>query len=739
MPATQDLYAHSKPGRPPSEWQPLEVHLRNVADLAGQFADAFGAKEWGEAAGLLHDAGKSAPGFQAYLRASTDVDPHVGEQAGRVDHSTAGAQFAVRRFPLLGHLLAYALAGHHGGLPDAIAGGTCLQDRLAKRLEAAASGCAADAPHELGVPRWLGSALAARDGFAAAFFGRMVYSCLVDADFLDTEWFLDPERAAQRPRWPADLWLRLEKALDRHVGSFGEPRTAVDRQRARVREECLSAASERPGFFSLNVPTGGGKTLASLAFAVRHARMHGLSRVIYVIPLTSIIEQNAEVFRNVTHSVSRECGQVVVEHHSNFDAEQENVRTRLASENWDAPVVVTTSVQFYESLFANRSRRCRKLHNIAQSVIILDEVQALPVDCLAPCLRTLRELVDHYGSTVVLCTATQPAIERRPDFTIGLTGVRPIVGAPDDLYRSLKRVNVNRIGKLADDELAERLEAEHQVLCIVNTRGHATELFRLLGEGGGSHVHLSAAMCPAHRSQVLAEVKARVASKDVCRVVSTQLVEAGVDVSFPVVYRSLAGADAIAQAAGRCNRNGELPRGGRVWVFESEHVVAERYFAETAGYAKEVMELHDDLLSPDAIEHFFRLYYWGRSNRWDARSILDAFHLQNDPRLPFLMAYARAARDFRLIDSGQMPVIVPWDEKARRLCERIRAAEDVGFGILRPLQRYTVQIRRRTWEEHVGRTIELVHGQFPILSSVEMNYSPTLGLSLEDAGGFLSV
>ena len=486
-----------------------------------------------------------------------------------------------------------------------------------------------------------------RDAFSVAFFVRMVFSCLVDADFLDTEQFMNPEQSAERPTWPSDVLTRMEACLDAHMTKLKSGSTPVNVERCKVREDCLAAAVQRPGLFSLTVPTGGGKTLSSLAFALRHAQRHGLRRVVYVVPFTTITEQIAEQFRHVMQPLGD--GDPVVEHHSNLDAGSETTASRLATENWDAPLVVTTAVQFYDSLFAARPSRCRKLHNLAKAVIVLDEAQTLPVDYLDPCLRVLRELTANYGSTAVLCTATQPAVQRRDDFGIGLDGVREIVPDPPRLYARLKRVDVEHLGQRNDASLAEDIMAHEQVLCIVNTRRHARTLSEAIGDRDHQHFHLSALMCPQHRTTVLTEIKTTLTAKQPCRVISTQLIECGVDIDFPIVYRSLAGVDSIAQAAGRCNRNGVQKR-GRTFVFRSEHEEAERYFADTANCAAQVLPLHEDPLSLDAVEHYFRLYYWDQSARWDAKGILQEFHLNQDRQFPFLFGFSTVAERFHLVD-----------------------------------------------------------------------------------------
>jgi CRISPR-associated endonuclease/helicase Cas3 len=418
-----EYYAHSHPGKPFADWQSLEEHLKNVAEKARTFADAFGAGEWGYLAGLWHDVGKYSNEFQNYLRVKNDIDASIETTPGRgVDHSSAGAHHAARILPILGHILAYAVAGHHSGLLNGRDTGACQEARLNKTVSPWEHGLQfLPAFTELELPTFLRNSLSKKHAFPVAFFIRMIFSCLVDADFLDTEAFMNPQQASLRRNWPDKVLEQMDNALTEFVRQFNQKDTLVNHQRALVREACLKAAEEDPGLFSLTVPTGGGKTLSSLAFALRHAIKHGMRRIIYVIPLTSIIEQNADVFREALRSISDKLRRdVVLEHHSNLDPEKETTINRLAAENWDAPLIVTTSVQFYESLFANKTSRCRKLHRLGRSVIILDEAQTLPVDYLKPCLGALQELTANYGASIVICTATQPAIEKREGFDIGL-------------------------------------------------------------------------------------------------------------------------------------------------------------------------------------------------------------------------------------------------------------------------------------------------------------------------------
>ncbi|MBF0417071.1 MAG: CRISPR-associated helicase Cas3' [Magnetococcales bacterium] len=578
-------HIHEQNNREPLFTEQLDSpgHLDRVASLVAIFAQDMFPKQQhsraqfsqkaGRLLGLWHDLGKYSKEFQEYLqKAATDRDVHAAEVGTlkRVDHSSAGARYAAEKFPFLGHWLAFALAGHHAGLPDWDNGSESdLKARLASD-HLIPAWCHNAPPALLNQPNPQ-PALIPND-FACAFHARMMFSCLVDADFLSTEAFMNPERSTERQMDPPSM-TQLAKHLQNHMsGSFGIPDTPVKICRAEVLQACQHAAEKEPGFFSLTVPTGGGKTLSSLSFALNHAARHDLRRVICAIPFTSIIEQNAHVYRQVFASLD---DSVILEHHANLDPDEPQVMSaRLAAENWDAPVVMTTNVQLFESLFANRPGRCRKLHRMARSVIVLDEAQTLPVALLEPCLAALKVLVGYFGCTVVLSTATQPALTKNGDFKIGLEGVREIMPDPQRLSVILgKRVQTSDAGRLSLDAVADRLASEQQALVIVNSRRHAVELYQQLRKRTGSSgedFHLSALMCPQHRTEWLRQIKVRLKEGLPCRVVATQLIEAGVDVDFPVVYRALAGLDAMTQAAGRCNREGKMDQPGRMLIFTPE-------------------------------------------------------------------------------------------------------------------------------------------------------------------------
>ena len=745
----RNYYAHSLEGKDPDEWEPLEDHLQAVARRASIFADKFGAANWGNLAGLWHDIGKYSLEFQAYLFHENGLEAHLEQYQGRVDHSTAGAQIANRIFSknkraVAGRILAYCIAGHHAGLADLDAApGTGTRGLNQRLADATIKDYSAHPSHfldirELGVPPvTLSHRNSKRGAFQFSLFCRMLFSCLVDADFLATEAYMSPEKSQHRPKEFPSL-DRMEKILESNLDDLrtSADRNAVYENRQQILANCLDAAEYKPGLFSLTVPTGGGKTLSSLAFALKHARLHQLDRVIYAIPFTSIIEQTADVFRKIFNPLSEE---IVLEHHSNLDPDckNETSTSRLAIQNWDAPLVVTTNVQFFESLFASQTSRCRKLHRITNSVIILDEAQTLPVELLEPCLAVLRELAADYGCTIVLCTATQPAIEQRDDFKIGLENVREIIPESVTLYRKMKRVEVKQLGKLADTELVERLIENEQFLCIVNTKKHARDIYELLKpalpkDRGEELFHLSTFMCGEHRSQVIKTIHNRLEDKKPCRVVSTQLIEAGVDVDFPVVYRALTGIDSIAQAAGRCNREGKR-ESAAVFVFEPSDGKLFGYLRSTADSTKEMRSDFDDLLDLEAIQRYFELHYW-KHDDWDKEHIMQMFQCPEKP----VFQFRTASEKFRMIKDATIPVFIPYEEKGIKLIEQLRSdAKDMQprelNKLLRKLQRYSVSIYENIYRQMLGGDIQLLHEVYPILLNDSI-YDKKLGLRIDRAG-----
>ncbi len=712
----------------------LEEHLSAAALLAGRFAEVWGASETAALAALWHDLGKFAAEFQAMITAS-DPDAHLeGVPAGprkRVNHSSAGALWAMQRFRGggFGRLLAYPIAGHHSGLPDWIGedGRTGLKDRLADRshldrtLRANPPRAILDAPlPSTGIPQ----------GADAGLWVRMFASALFDADFLDAEAFFDPNVSPARAEWPAlgSLLPKLDTHLARKLAE-AEP-TPVNRLRADVLQACRAAAPHRPGLFSLTVPTGGGKTLSSLAFALEHARVHGLRRVIYAIPFTSIIEQTARVFREAVGT------NAVLEHHSALGPrpKEETARSRLAGENWDAPLIVTTTVQLLDSLFANRTSQLRKLHNLAASVLVLDEAQALPPGVLRPVTAVLDQLVKHYRCSVVLCTATQPALgkvfRRLP---------QPIEIAldPPALFRGLDRVDIAMPPpgeRPSWDEIAAEIAASPQSLAIVNTRRDCRTLHARIPAGA---LHFSTWQCAAHRQILFRQLRHRLAAGDELRVVSTSLVEAGVDLDFPVVFRAMTGLDSLAQAAGRCNRNGRLHK-GRFVVFRPEGARAWGHIAQAIGAAEATLRDHwERPFDPAAFERFFDELYWakgeGALDKYRIAQLLGlgAEGQREGDLLDF--RYRTAAERFRMIEDDQETLVVPYDRAARTGIAALRR-DGPDRHLLRRLQPFTVPVVKSAMSRlREALAVEDIDG-VTVLTKEEL-YRPDVGLDLELLGG----
>ena len=738
------------------ELHSLEEHLREVAKLANRFAEPFSGGDWAHLAGLWHDLGKYRPRFQHYIRQASgyDVDAHIEGKPGKAPHSTAGALLACDQFKEAGRILAYLIAGHHAGLSDWHSDESSLQIRLdgEKARQELVEALAAQPPSGI---------LAAGDGFRPdlrqvpghkdgfALWVRMLFSCLVDADFLDTEAFMDEGQANRRGSYP-EISVLLE-TFDGHMKALAErlaergPLLPINQLRADILRQCRSKAAEAPGLFSLTVPTGGGKTLSSLAFALEHARRHGQRRVIYVIPYTSIIEQTADVFRGIFLALQPDP---VVEHHSNaeVDDSRENQKSRLACENWDAPLIVTTSVQFFESLFAARTSRCRKLHNLVNSVVVLDEAQLLPPEFLQPIIDVLNLLARHYGVSVVLSTATQPALSTREYFDPtqnlrGLDGVRelmangPFIQTPDVLYQKLKRVDV----RLPTDwhspvswkALAAELRTHDSVLCVVNRRRDARELFNLMPKGT---LHLSALMCGAHRSEVIQRIKENLKAREPVRVVSTPIIDCGVDVDFPVVYRALTGLDSIAQSAGRCNREGRLEELGTVVVFvPPPGKLPDLVNKGVQATLSTLHGLEGDPLDRALFARYFERFYY--ASNLDRHGICDL--LKVDPR-SLAINFRSAADRFRLIpDEDGVPVIVRYrapgdkEESLDILLNKLRKDGPERW-LMRKLQRYNVTVHRREvqrWAKQ-GDVEEWQPGLY--VQVCDVGYSEELGLVIGD-------
>ncbi len=689
----------------------LADHLIGVATLAAGHAQKFGAEDWARLAGTWHDLGKYRPVFQDYIRQKSGFEKqnaHIEGGAGRVDHSTAGAVHAVDELGEgAGRLLAYLIAGHHAGLPDWNGDNASLFQRLEDAREKRFLREALDQQPPESILRGQRPDSRPKGGTADLHLWlRMLFSSLVDADFLDTENYMDSDKANTRAAYPNidNLLARFTSHMER-LAADAVP-TAVNRIRADVLRQCIERASEERGngLYSLTVPTGGGKTLSALAFALHHAKRYKKRRVIYAIPYLSIIEQTADVFRKI-------FGEDVVEHHSNLDPDKESARSRLASENWDAPLIVTTNVQLFESLFAARTSRCRKLHNLVDSVVILDEAQLLPPEFLEPCLASIRALSKHYGVTFVLCTATQPAFQPREingQPFAGLPDVRELmrdgshVQDPNDLYQGLDRVKVHWPDTCVPttwDELSERITRHDQALTIVNRKTHARELAKRLS----NVLYLSTDLCGAHRAERIGEIRIRLEANreraksglSICPlyVVSTQLIEAGVDIDFPVVFRALAGLDSISQAAGRCNREGRLMHGaneakGKVHIFVPPEPAPSGLLLKGEQATRALLALDPDpVLAPNLFERYFRLWF-AAINSMDKEDIVGLLSPGNGLEISFRTAAAK----FQLIPDDGAPVIVRWGE-AEKWLTKLKADKPDRW-IMRKLQRYSVNVRK---------------------------------------------
>lgn len=721
-----DFIAHAR--KDGDDWieHSLEDHLREVARRAGESAKKLEASEWAWLAGVWHDLGKYSPAFQTYIRRVTGYDAqeaHI-EGVGRVDHSSAGAIHAVDQLGKAGKILAYLIAGHHAGLPDWYPdqnAGAALSTRLGRRQHLDVLPLAA-VPADILSPALPPLSKIPGNADGAHLWLRMLFSCLVDADFLDTEAFMGPEKMAARGHEirVADLLASFDTFMARFANVSPTP---VNQVRTDVLRQCRQQAELAPGLFSLTVPTGGGKTLASMAFALEHARHYGKRRIIYAIPYTSIIEQTAGIYRDI-------FGDAVIEHHSSLDPDRETAKSRLATENWDAPVIVTTNVQLFESLFAAKTSRCRKLHNLVDSVIILDEAQTLPPELLQPCLDVLNLLARPYRVSIVFCTATQPAMSDVTSFgrTLrGLDNVREIIDKPQTLFTALKRVHVELPADFQAredwDTIAAKVGAGDTALAIVNTRKDCRDLWQRLQRMDGGAIHLSASMCGAHRAECLIEIRQRLAAGEPVRVVSTQLIEAGVDVDFPIVFRALAGLDSIAQAAGRCNREGRL-ESGRVVVFVPPKPAPPGQLRRAEQTTVSLMAGTDlDPLAPVTFQRYFRQFYLDAPS-WDKYD-MEGLLVRDASRME--IQFRTAAQNFRYVDDADSQPILVWWNESRSLIGKLEKGGPERW-LMRKLQRYAVNLPRRVAERltATGEVREVWPGIFA--QDVDTLYHPDRGL-----------
>jgi len=739
------------------ETQTLEDHLNGVAEKAGEFASEFGNKDWGELLGYWHDLGKFLPAWQVYIRRESGRDPeaHIEGYSGRPNHSTAGAVLPFDRFnnSPAAKLLAYAAGGHHAGLPDWYAQ---LDSRLfddANNLNIEELGIIKDTKEakefiDKPIPKTAPIIFSKNDSDLERENGlenlhlwvRMLFSCLVDADFLDTEKFMDiKERGDYLPL--KDLKAKFDNYMEEKKSN-----SALNKKRNEILNQCRNKASLSPGFFSLTVPTGGGKTLSSMAFALNHALLHNKKRIVMAIPYTSIIEQTAKVFKYGTDNEDeilerQKAGNIlfgedqVVEHHSNLDPAKETSKNRLASENWDAPIIITTNVQLFESLFANKTSACRKLHNIVNSIIILDEAQMLPPEYLKPILSVLKGLVDYFGVSVVFMTATQPAFKDKigsdPNSFEGIKNVREIIDDPDLLTKDFRRVDIHFPSDFTVqknwEEIAEELQSYKQALCIVNRRDDCRKLHSLMPEGT---IHLSAFMCGEERSEVISEIKYKLRINENIRVISTQLVEAGVDIDFPVVYRALAGLDSIAQAAGRCNRENKMfPNRGKVVIFNPPKPSPSGLLRKGEDACKAIIrnQSYSDF-TPKLYTDYFR-YFYSNLNTFDEPGFYN--YLIKDAS-EFTFMFRTFAENFNLIDTKGQRSIVVWyrnrktEYNSRNLINQLRFAGP-SRELSRKLQRFAVNVPLNCFNRFIQMNyIEEVNGYW--VQNDEALYKPGLGV-----------
>ena len=737
--------------------KPLEDHLISASELTSSNSIL---KLYGKIIGLLHDIGKYSQAFQDYLKNAQNGDEEYEDQdiRGKVDHSSAGAQFIVKTMreisaqtgdaelarlaELIARIVGHCVAGHHSGLLNGLTPeyGPSLEKRLTKPLEPYAKNIAPEIRNKIellagalleddnlqSICSWIDedANVSGRDAFSLQFAVRMLFSALVDADRLHSEKTGNPDQWAERQAIRTESPLTLLKKLEDHLETLGKE-GSMNQIRRQVSKQCRDAGTQDRGFFQLTVPTGGGKTLASLRFALHHAIKHKLNRIIYVIPYTSIIDQNAEVFRGVMDADGKTNN--VLEHHSNLEPKRETQESRLLAENWNAPIVVTTSVQFFESLFTNRPSPCRRLHSVSNSVVILDEVQTVPVRYLQAITWALEELVENYRCTVMLCTATQPVLDSRKidgdntkdNHRIGLQNIHPIIDKPAKLFKSLKRVKILEIeseNPLSMPEIAERI-IEHadkgkSVLSIVNTKRNASALFSELTREerfAGRLFHLSTTMCPQHRKDVIEIIKRlSLYSRNINAhgpiVISTQLVEAGIDLDFDIVFRSMAGVDSIAQAAGRCNREGVLlPQLGKTYIYEANEYLGSLIDIIEAKHAgmntlsaiennPNLSNEEKDPLGLKAVQEYFERLYWSRRDEMDKESIIARLtasrKLEHATDIPF----ADIGNDFRIIKEDTMSVVVPYGIQGKLVINELKQGRTLEFNMIRTVQQHSVQV-----------------------------------------------
>lgn len=758
------------PGKEGEPDQTVRDHLVGVSKLTAKAAAKIGLEPVGQLLGLLHDFGKYSDAFQAYIKSATgkinpDEDQFVdaGALKGKIDHSTAGAQLCWNalslkgeRHAVIGQIIALCVASHHSGLIDCIdpAASESTQPNFLRRMDKSVEKTflkEVELTADVDILDEVNQ-LFAEEGWQTEFFRkisiifrerssrkvkdfklgllvRYLFSCLIDGDRTDTADFEKPHKAKSRQHGKYVSWDLLIERLEMKLASF-DSISDVARARQAVSDACFSRAGDPTGIYTLTVPTGGGKTLASLRFALHHAKKHQLDRVIVVLPYTSIIEQNAAVVKGIFEQSVQEEGKIVLEHHSNVLPERQNWKTKSLAENWDAPIIFTTSVQLLETLFSGGTSSVRKMHQLAKSVVIFDEVQTLPLRCFHMFCNAANFITEHLSSSIVLCTATQPLLgelESEENGRLFLPPDREIIPDVNTLFQSLKRVQVVdrrrkdggwTVQDVADFAVEEANNAG-SCLVIVNTKKSAAEVYNAIKAGGHVEVlHLSTSMCPAHRLAVLDTVRDALGKRTiVC--VSTQLIEAGVDIDFGSVIRYLAGLDSIAQAAGRCNRHGLREIGYTHIVNPAEEKITSlidirigKEKAQTVldNFNDNPVTLGGDLLSPETIRSYFSYYLYSRSDEMSypiGREVFDRedtiLNLLSDNPLTLgtigfhgglRQSFKSAGDAFAAIDAPTRGIFVPYGDTGRDLIARMCGAFDikVEYELLRKAQRYTVSV-----------------------------------------------
>lgn len=700
-------------------FQSNKEHLEGVSLLASYFASDIGYSDFGRVLGLLHDKGKEQKSFQQNIRKKSGYKPHIKVE-GDSSHAYVGALIAKQIYPNFAPLLAYPIMGHHAGLYDYMDYNEVLKKTIPSDVAETLLDIKLLIPKNVEMKKYDYNHVI-----------RVLFSCLVDADFLDTEAFMNPEQAKYRGEKKSlkDLYPMLEAYLT-NLKSKSKSAETVNIIRQKVQQACADASSYEPGFYSLTVPTGGGKTLSSLLWAMKHALKYDKKRIIIAIPYTSIIVQTAAILRDIFGDES------VLEHHSNIsfdDVKDWNIqqRIKLATENWDYPIIVTTNVQLFESIYSNCPSDCRKLHNICNSVLILDEVQALPIEYLQPIVNSLKSYQRLFKTSILFTTASQPVLKgtytslNDPNTKLeGIDSVTEIIPKDFNLHDSLRRVEIHmEKGTTTLEELANELVKHPRVLCIVNTRKTAQDIYSKLPDEGLT-IHLSRMMCPKHVGDAIKMVKNELKSDKhpIIRVIATQLIEAGVDIDFPVVYREEAGLDSILQAAGRCNREGKLDMAD-TFVFSLDKVLPQGYITQTNNARKNMLSRSFDWFSPEAMtEYFNQLYAQVKTfDKVDIRSLLE------NPRSP---QFKTAAEAFRLIDDTAIGVIVNWNN-SMDLVARLEK-EGPTYNMIKQLNQYTVSIYERDFNKlrKAGLVKEVLEGIY-VLEGREQ-YDEKIGLLIDN-------